>query len=82
LTKLGVKEEPSKSTSESLVKSLPLMVNTNWVPPAVTLPGEIEVIDGAAGQEQETAVASAVTSTYKTDDLAAVAIGVHRWQTG
>jgi len=82
LTKLGVKEEPLKSTSESLVKSLPLMVSTNWVPPAVALLGEIEVIDGAAGQEQDTAVASAVTSTYKTDDLAAVAIGVRRLQTG
>jgi len=58
------------------------MVNTNGLPPAVALLGEIEVIDGAPGQEHDTAVASAITSTHKTDDLAAVAIGVHRWQTG
>jgi hypothetical protein len=56
------------------------MVNTNSLPPAVVLLGEIEVIDGAAGQLQDTTVASAITSTNKTDDLAAV--GVHRWQTG
>jgi len=70
------------STIEVLRKLLPLMVNSNWSPPAVVLVGEIEVIDGAAGQEQDTAVASAITSTYKTDDLSAVATGVYRWQIG
>src|SRR5580658_11057383 len=58
------------------------MVNTKSLPPAVALLGEIEVIDGALGQEQDTPIASAITSTHKTDDLAAVAIGVRRWQTG
>jgi len=57
------------------------MVNTNALPPALALLGESEVIDGAPGQEQDTAVASAITSTHKTDDLAAVALGVRRWQT-
>jgi len=50
LRKLGVREEPLKSRIELLRKSLPLMVNVNWLPPAVALLGEIEVIDGAAGQ--------------------------------
>lgn len=58
------------------------MVNTNSPASAVVLLGEIELIDGAAGQLQDTAVASAITSTHNTDDLAAVAISVHRRQTG
>jgi len=59
------------------------MVNTSWLAPAVVLLGEIEVIlDAEVGQEQDTVVASAITSTYKRDDLAAVAIAVHRWPTG
>jgi hypothetical protein len=82
LTRLGVNEEPLKFTIESLLKSLPLTVNTNGLLPAVALLGEIEVTDGEVRQEQDTAVASAITSTHKTDDLAAVAAGVHRWQTG
>jgi hypothetical protein len=82
VTRLGDKDEPLKSTIESLLKSFPLMVNTNVPPPALVLLGEIEVTDGAVGQEQDTAVASAITSTYKTDDLATGGSGVHRWQTG
>jgi hypothetical protein len=50
LTELGVKEEPLKVTSEELRKSLPLMVKVNWLPPAVALLGEIELMDGAGGQ--------------------------------
>jgi len=56
------------------------MVNTNGLPPAVVLLGEIEVTDGALWQEQDTAMASAITSRHKADDVAAVAM--HRWQTG
>ena len=55
------------------------MVNTNWLPPAVAVLGEIEVIDGATGQRQDITVASALTSKHKTDDLAAFAIGIHPW---
>ena len=58
------------------------MVNSTPLLPAVVLLGEIEVIDGAAGQLQDTAVANAITSTNKTDGRAAVAIGVRRRQTG
>lgn len=58
------------------------MVNTTWLPPAVVVLGEMEVIDGAAGQRQDTTVASASASPHKTDDLAAVAIGEHCRQTG
>jgi hypothetical protein len=70
------------STVELLRKLLPLMVNSTSLLPAVALLGEIEVIDGADGQLQETTVASAITSTYKADDRAAVALGIRRWQTG
>ena len=58
------------------------MVNTKSPAPAVALLGEIEVMDGEDGQEQDTAVANTITSPLKTDDLIAVAAGVHRWQTG
>ena len=58
------------------------MVNTKSLPPADVLLGEIEVTDGAPGQEQDRAVASAIRSTHTADDLAAVAIGIHRWRTG
>jgi hypothetical protein len=51
------------STVEVLRKLSPLMVNSTGSPPAVVLVGEIEVIDGAGGQEQDTVVASAITST-------------------
>jgi hypothetical protein len=54
------------------------MVNTKSLPPAVVLLGDIEVMDGAPGQEQDTPVASAITTTNKTDDLVAVAIGLYR----
>jgi hypothetical protein len=58
------------------------MVNTKSPAPAVALLGEIELMDGADGQEQDTAVANTITSPHKTDDLIAVAMGVDRWQTG
>jgi hypothetical protein len=54
------------------------MVNTKSLPPADVVLGEIEVMDGAPWQEQDTPIASATTTTNKTDDLVAVAIGVHR----
>jgi hypothetical protein len=52
------------------------MVNTKSPPPAVVLLGDIEVMDGAPGQEQDRPVASAITTTNKADDLVAVAIGL------
>jgi hypothetical protein len=54
------------------------MVNTKSLPPADVLLGEIEVMDGAPGQEQDTPVASAIITANKTDDLVAVAIGLYR----
>jgi hypothetical protein len=56
------------------------MVNVTSLVPAVALVGEIELIDGAPRQ-QDTAVASVITSTHKTENLDAVAIGVPRRQT-
>ena len=58
------------------------MVNTKSLPPALVVAGEIDVIDGAAGQRQDTLRASAMTSTHKTHDFAAVAIAIPRWSTG
>jgi hypothetical protein len=81
LTKVGVKEVPPKSTIESLTKSLPLMVNSTWLP-AVALVGEIEVMEGGCGHEQDTTVASPIRSTHKTDDLIAIFISVDLRQTG
>lgn len=82
LTKVVTNEEPFRYAIELLRKSFPLMVRVNWPPPAVAVLGEIEATDGAGGQEQDKAVASAIASMHKMGDLAAVAIDVHRRQTG
>jgi hypothetical protein len=82
LTKLVANAEPFKYTIEVVRKSLPLMVNGTGSLPAVVLFGEIELTDGVGGQLQDVAIASAITSTHKTGDLAAVAPGTHPWQTG
>lgn len=82
LTKVVANEEPFKYTIEVVRKSFPLMVNVNWPLPAVALLGEMEATDGAGGQAQDVAVASAIKSTYKTGDLAGITIGAHLQQTG
>src|SRR2546426_7608051 len=59
-------------TTESRRKSLPLTVSRNWLPPAVALLGESEVMDGAGGQVPQDTVAA---STARMGNLALVAIG-------
>jgi hypothetical protein len=53
LTNDMVREVPFQTTKELLLKFLPLTVRTKPAPPAVALLGEIEVIDGVDGHEQE-----------------------------
>ena len=78
LTNVVTRNEPFQLTKESWWKSLPLTVNRNWLPPAVALLGEIEVMDGAGAQvPQERAVASVIANAANMCDLATVAIGLH-----
>lgn len=42
----------------------------------------MEATDGAGGQAQDVAIASAIKSTYKTGDLAGITIGARLQQTG
>jgi hypothetical protein len=76
LMNVVTRKEPFQLTTESRWKSLPLTVSRNWLPPAVALLGEIEVMDGAGGQvPQDTTIASA--STDMRANLDALAIGLH-----
>lgn len=78
LTKLVTRREPFQLSTESRRKSLPLTVNRNWLPPAVALLGEMEVMDGAAGQvPQERTVASVIASTDTIANVDTLAIGLH-----
>jgi hypothetical protein len=78
LTKLVTRREPFQLSTESRRKSLPLTVNRNWMPPAVALLGEMEVMEGAAGQvPQEGTVASVIASTDTIANVDALAIGLH-----
>jgi hypothetical protein len=66
LTNDMVREVPFQTTNELLLKFLPLTVRTNPAPPAVALFGEIEVIDGVDGHEQEIRESPKSTSALKT----------------
>ena len=85
LVNVVTRKELFQLTTESRRNSLPLMVSRNWLPPAVALLGESEVMDGADGQvPQDTAAASVIVSTTGTGNLALVAIGYApraRWLT-
>jgi hypothetical protein len=70
-------------TTESRRKSLPLTVSRNWLPPAVALLGESEVMDGAGGQvPQDTAAASVIVSTTRTGNLVSRPLGMHLGHAG
>ena len=61
LVNVVTRKELFQLTTESRRNSLPLMVSRNWLPPAVALLGESEVMDGADGQvPQDTAAASVI----------------------
>jgi hypothetical protein len=71
-------KEPFQLTTESRWKSLPLTVSRNWLPPAVAVLGEIEVMDGTGGQvPQDNTVTSVIASTGVRAILGALAIGLH-----
>jgi hypothetical protein len=85
LVNVVTRNELFQLTMESPRKSLPLTVSGNWLPPAVALLGESEVMDGAGGQvPQDTAAASMIVSTTRTGNLVLAAIGYApraRWLT-
>jgi hypothetical protein len=72
------RKEPFQLTTESWRKSLPLTVSRNWLPPAVALLGEMEVMDGAGGQvPQDRTATSVIASTDMRGNLGSLAIGLH-----
>jgi hypothetical protein len=68
---------PFHTTTELALKLPPFTVKVKPAPPAVALAGEIELIDGVDGQEQETAGSKKTANAPRRDDLFIVAIGVH-----
>ena len=78
VTNVVARKEPFQLTKESRRNSLPLTVNKNWLPPAVALLGEIEVIVGVGGHvPQDRTVTSVNASTDVRANLGALAIGLH-----
>jgi len=81
LTKVVARKELFQLTTESRRKPLPLIVNRNWLPPAVALLGEIEVMDGAGVQvPQDTTIASVILRADMRANLDTLAIGLHPGQ--
>jgi hypothetical protein len=77
LTNDVVRGEPFQTTTALLLKSLPFTVRTNPTAPAVALLGEIEVIEGVAGQPpQEAAGSNKIANAPKSDNIF-IAIGLH-----
>jgi len=77
LTNDVVSGEPSQTTTALLLKLLPFTVSENPGAPAVALLGEIDVIDGFAGQPpQETTESNKIANAPKSADIF-IAIGVH-----
>jgi hypothetical protein len=70
LTNVVMRKEPFQLTDESWRKSLPLTVNTNWLPPAVVLLGEMELMKGRGGQtpQDEQTRANDMISRQRQDD--------------
>lgn len=64
------RKEPFQLTDESGRKSVPLTVNTIWLPPAFTLLGEIEAMKGGGGQtpQAEQTNATDMISRQTRDD--------------
>jgi hypothetical protein len=77
LTNDDVSGEPFQTTTVLLLKLPPFTVSENPGAPAVALLGEIEVIDGFAGQPpQDTTGSNKIASAPKSADIF-IAIGVH-----
>ena len=56
---------PFHTTTELLLKFLPFTVIAKAAPPALALFGEIEVIEGVEGQEQETTGSRKIANAIK-----------------
>jgi hypothetical protein len=74
LTSDIVRDVPFHTTTELLPKLPPFTVRMKPGPPAVALVGEIEVIDGVDGQEQETTGSRKIANAPRRGDFFIVAI--------
>jgi hypothetical protein len=82
LTNDVVRGEPFQTTTASLLKLPPFTVRENPSAPALALLGEIEPIEGVAGQPpQETAGSNKIANAPKSADILIGAIAVHARQT-
>jgi hypothetical protein len=82
LTSVDVTGVPFHTNTELLPKLPPFTVRTKSGPPAVALLGEIELIEGVEGQEQETRKSRQIANAHKIGDLfVVVAIRVLFWPT-
>lgn len=69
LTNDDVMDVPFHTNTELLLKLPPFTVKTKSPPPAVALFGEIELIDGVDGQEQETSESRQIANAHKRGDF-------------
>jgi hypothetical protein len=77
LTNDVVRGEPFQTTTALLLKSRPFTISENPAAPAVALFGEIELIEGVAGQApQETTGSSKIANAPKSGNIL-IAIGLH-----
>lgn len=78
LTNDVVRGEPFQTTTALLLKSLPFTVSENPAAPALALLGEIEVIEGVAGQPpQETAGSKKIANAPESANILIAAFTVH-----
>lgn len=69
LTNDDVRGVPFHTNTELVPKLPPFTVRTKSGPPAVALLGEIELIDGVEGQEQETRESRQIVNAGKTSKV-------------
>jgi hypothetical protein len=78
LTNDVVRGEPFQTTTALLLKSLPFKARTNPAAPAVALVGEIEVIEGVAGQAlQEMRGSNKIAKAPKSAHILIAATTLH-----
>jgi hypothetical protein len=81
LTNEVVSGEPFQTATALLLKSFPFKVRTNSAAPTVALVGEIEVIEGVAGQAlQETRGSNKSDRAPESANIPIAAISAHRRQ--
>jgi hypothetical protein len=81
LTNDVIRGEPFQTTTALLLKSLPFTISENPAAPALALFGEIEAIEGVAGQPpQEMAGRNIIANAPKSADIFIAAPTVHARQ--